>query len=118
MQSVATRIIVDREAEIRAFVPQEYWTIDVLLHTAENKTVKARLVGKGKSKAKLASRDDVDMVLAAIGKGDFLCTGVKKAAKTKQPAPPFTTSTMQQEASRKLGFQSQRIMRVAQELYE
>ena len=118
VQSVATRIIVDREAEIRAFVPQEYWTIDALLETAENKAVKARLVGKGKSKIKLASKADVDAVLLEIGKGDFLCVSVKKAAKTKQPAPPFTTSTMQQEASRKLGFQSQRIMRVAQELYE
>lgn len=118
VQSVATRIIVDREAEIRAFVPQEYWTIDALLHTAENKAVKARLVGKGKSKAKLASKADVDAVLAEIAGSNFLCVSVKKAAKTKQPAPPFTTSTMQQEASRKLGFQSQRIMRVAQELYE
>ena len=118
VQSVATRIIVDREAEIRAFVPQEYWTVDALLETAENKAVKARLVSKGKSKIKLASKADVDAVLLEIGKGDFLCVSVKKAAKTKQPAPPFTTSTMQQEASRKLGFQSQRIMRVAQELYE
>ena len=118
VQSVAARIIVDREAEIRAFVPQEYWTIDAILNTAENKPVKARLIGKGKSKAKLACRADVDAVLAEIGNGDFLCVSVKKAAKTKQPAPPFTTSTMQQEASRKLGFQSQRIMRVAQELYE
>lgn len=118
VQSVATRIIVDREAEIRAFVPQEYWTVDALLHTAENKPVKARLIGKGKSKIKLTSKEAVDAVLAEIGKSDFLCVSVKKAAKTKQPTPPFTTSTMQQEASRKLGFQSQRIMRVAQELYE
>ena len=118
VQSVAARIIVDREAEIRAFVPQEYWTLDAVLHTAENQSVKARLVGKGKSKVKLSSKADVDAVLAEIGNAVFECTSVKKAAKTKQPAPPFTTSTMQQEASRKLGFQSQRIMRVAQELYE
>ena len=118
VQSVATRIIVDREAEIRAFVPQEYWTIDALLLSTDNKPVKARLVGKGKGKIKLSCKDDVDAVVKEIGNCDFLCLNVKKAAKTKQPAPPFTTSTMQQEASKKLGFQSQRIMRVAQELYE
>ena len=118
VQSVAARIIVDREEEIRAFVPQEYWTIDALLNTAENKPVKARLLSKGKSKVKLTCKADVDAILAEISAGDFVCVSVKKVAKTKQPAPPFTTSTMQQEASRKLGFQSQRIMRVAQELYE
>ena len=118
VQSVATRIIVDREAEIRAFVPKEYWTVDALLSTSESATIKARLVGKGKGKIKLNSKEDVDVVLREIGNTDFICASVKKAAKTKQPAPPFTTSTMQQEASRKLGFQSQRIMRVAQELYE
>ena len=118
VQSVATRIIVDREAEIRAFVPQEYWTVDALLLTNENKLVKARLIGKGKGKVKLSTKDDVEKILKEIGTNAFICSSVKKAAKTKQPAPPFTTSTMQQEASRKLGFQSQRIMRVAQELYE
>ena len=118
VQSVATRIIVDREAEIRAFVPKEYWTVDALLMTEDAKSVKARLVGKGKGKVKLSCKEDVDNVVGEIGNEKFLCVSVKKAAKTKQPTPPFTTSTMQQEASRKLGFQSQRIMRVAQELYE
>ncbi|MBQ8837087.1 MAG: type I DNA topoisomerase [Clostridia bacterium] len=118
VQSVATRIIVDREAEIRAFVPQEYWTIDALLLTNDGSLVKARFIGKGKGKTKLSNKEDVDKVLGEIGTSAFVCSSVKKAAKTKQPAPPFTTSTMQQEASRKLGFQSQRIMRVAQELYE
>ncbi len=118
VQSVATRIIVDREAEIRTFVPQEYWTVDAILLTEDNSTVKARLIGKGKNKIKLSSKEDVDKVLGDISGNSFVCSSVKKAAKSKQPAPPFTTSTMQQEASRKLGFQSQRIMRVAQELYE
>ncbi len=118
VQSVATRIIVDREAEIKAFVPKEYWTVDALLVTGENSLVKARLVGKGKTKIALSSKSDVDTVIAEIGNSDFRCVSVKKVAKTKQPTPPFTTSTMQQEASRKLNFQSQRIMRVAQELYE
>ncbi len=118
VQSVATRIIVDREAEIKAFIPEEYWTVDALLLTADGKLVKARLVSSGKGKIKLTSKSEVDAVVSAIGDGEFTCVSVKKAAKTKQPTPPFTTSTMQQEASRKLGFQSQRIMRVAQELYE
>ena len=118
VQSVAARIIVDREAEIRAFVPEEYWTVDALLETSEKKSVKARLVGKGSSKIKLVSKETVDDVLTNIKNAQFVCTSVKKAAKSKQPTPPFTTSTMQQDASRKLGFQSQRIMRVAQELYE
>lgn len=118
VQSVATRIIVEREAEIRAFVKQEYWTLDALLRTADCKPVKARLAGKGKQKIKLASKADVDAVLQVLAGEAFSCISVKKAAKNKQPAPPFTTSTMQQEASRKLGFQSQRVMKVAQELYE
>ncbi len=118
VQSVATRVIVDREAEIRAFVPEEYWTVDAILNTSDGMPVKARLVGKGKGKVKLSSKSDVDTVLANINGADFICVSVKKASKSKQPTPPFTTSTMQQEASRKLGFQSQRIMRVAQELYE
>ncbi|MBQ9428012.1 MAG: type I DNA topoisomerase [Clostridia bacterium] len=118
VQSVATRIIVEREAEIRAFKPKEYWTVDALISTVENKTVRARLVSEGSKKIALACKADVDRVVAATEKGQFVCTSVKKSAKSKQPAPPFTTSTMQQEASRKLGFQSQRVMRVAQELYE
>lgn len=118
VQSVATRIIVEREAEIRAFQPKEYWTVDALISTAENKTVRARLVSENAKKIALSCKADVDRVVAATEKGTFICTSVKKSAKSKQPAPPFTTSTMQQEASRKLGFQSQRVMRVAQELYE
>ena len=118
VQSVATRIIVEREAEIRAFQPKEYWTVDALISTAENKTVRARLVSENAKKIALSCKADVDRVVAATEKGTFVCTSVKKSAKSKQPAPPFTTSTMQQEASRKLGFQSQRVMRVAQELYE
>ncbi len=118
VQSVATRIIVEREAEIRAFVKQEYWTLDALLRTVDDKPVRARLAGRGKQKVKLESKADVDAVLATLQNAAFSCLSVKKAAKNKQPAPPFTTSTMQQEASRKLGFQSQRVMKVAQELYE
>ncbi len=78
VQTVAARIIVDREAEIRAFVPQEYWTIDAMLSTADGKPVKARLVGKGKGKLKLASEEDVNRALAEIGKDAFVCTSVKR----------------------------------------
>ena len=118
VQSVATRIIVERENEIRAFIPEEYWTIDVSLHNTKNKTLKARFFGDKNGKLSLTCEDDANRVLSAINNSDFVVSKVKKATKQKMPAPPFTTSTMQQEASKKLGFQSQRIMRIAQELYE
>jgi len=118
VQSVATRIIVERENEIRAFIPEEYWTIDVSLQNSKNKTVKARFFGDKNGKIALSCEDDANRILTAIDNTEFLVSKVKKATKQKLPAPPFTTSTMQQEASKKLGFQSQRIMRIAQELYE
>ena len=114
VQSVATRIIVERDEEIRAFVPKEYWTVDALLKTAAGEEFIARYVGK----RKLESEADAAALLADLKKNGFAVVNMKSAEKKKQPAPPFTTSTMQQEASRKLGFQSQRIMKVAQELYE
>ncbi|MBO5051161.1 MAG: type I DNA topoisomerase [Clostridia bacterium] len=114
VQSVATRIIVERDEEIRAFVPKEYWTVDALLQTASGEEFTARYVGK----RKLESEADAAALLADLQKNGFTVVNMKSAEKKKQPAPPFTTSTMQQEASRKLGFQSQRIMKVAQELYE
>ncbi len=118
VQSVAARIIVDRENEIRAFVPEEYWTIEALLGNGEGKEFSVRFYGTADGKMKLASESEVAAVVEAVRGKDFKVTSVKRATRQKLPAPPFTTSTMQQEASRKLGFQSQRIMRVAQELYE
>ena len=118
VQSVATRLIVDRENEINRFVPQEYWTIDVTLQTESGEKLDARFFGSRKTKATLASEADAKKVADAVRAGQFTVLSVKRAQKVKQPAAPFTTSTMQQEAAKKLGFQSSRIMKVAQELYE
>lgn len=118
VQSVATRIIVEREAEIRAFVPKEYWTIDVKLRAADNTTVMTHFYGDTNGKLKLETKLDADRVVQAVTGSDFAVRSVKKGTRTKSPTPPFITSTLLQEASRKLGFQSQRIMKVAQELYE
>ncbi len=117
VQSVATRVIVDREAEIRAFIPEEYWTIDALL-SADGKTFTARFFGDAEGKIKLSTEEEASAVVTAAQKGTFTLKSIKRAIRHKAPTPPFTTSTLQQEAWRKLGFQSQRIMRVAQELYE
>lgn len=118
VQSVATRIIVDRENEIRSFVPEEYWTLDAFLTTADQIPFCAHFYGNESGKMELKNKADTDSVLAALENGTFRVTSVKRGVRQKNPLPPFTTSTLQQEASRKLGFQSQRIMRVAQELYE
>ena len=118
VQSVATKMIVERENEIRAFVPEEYWTIAAQLHTEGGAHVLARFWGDSNGKVKLTCREQAQAVVAAVQGKPFTVVDVKRATRHKSPAPPFTTSTMQQEASRKLGFQSQRIMRVAQELYE
>ncbi|MBO5756700.1 MAG: type I DNA topoisomerase [Clostridia bacterium] len=118
VQSVATKMIVERENEIRAFVPEEYWTIAAQLYTQEGAHVLARFWGDEQGKVKLTCREQAQAVVNAVQGKPFTVAEVKRATRHKSPAPPFTTSTMQQEASRKLGFQSQRIMRVAQELYE
>ena len=118
VQSVATKLIVDRENEIRAFVPEEYWTIDVTLFSPENKPFTARFWGDRTGKIRLTDEKTAMGVVRAVEGQPFTVDSVKRAMRKKNPAPPFTTSTMQQEASRKLGFQSQRIMKVAQELYE
>ncbi len=120
VQSVATRIIVERENEIRAFVPREYWTVDASLETAKGKALTVRYHGDAGSKDKkeLNCAADADLVKSKVEGKEFVVADVKKGTRIKHPAPPFTTSTMQQEASRKLNFQSQRTMRVAQELYE
>ena len=118
VQSVATRIICEREDEIRSFVPVEYWTIDASLATNDGKDFNVRFYGNKKGRVKLSSEDDVNKVLGAVKGASFKVDSIKTAKKKKLPAPPFTTSTMQQEAAKKLGFQSQKIMKVAQELYE
>ncbi|MBQ8248935.1 MAG: type I DNA topoisomerase [Clostridia bacterium] len=118
VQSVATRILVEREEEIRAFVPEEYWTVDVELENKSRGKIKAKFHGDEKGKIELHNEAQTMKVVSAIEGKPFNVKSVKKAIRVKNPAPPFTTSTLQQEASRRLGFQSQRIMRVAQELYE
>ena len=120
VQSVATRLVVDRENEIRAFVPQEYWSIDVTLdRIAPNiGRFKAHYHGEGKKKTDLGSAEEVNAVLSDIKVHPFVVTGVKRQEKQRQPAPPFTTSTLQQEASRKLNMTPRRTMSVAQQLYE
>ena len=117
VQSVATKIIVEREEEIRQFVPQEYWSISVDLKNDE-KNIIAHYYGDKAKKVKLESKEQTDKVLADISGGKFVVDDVKKSVKKRTPQPPFITSTLQQEASRKLGFQSQRTMKIAQELYE
>ena len=118
VQSVATRMIVERENEIRAFVPVEYWSIDVMLQNSDNVAFSVRFVGDENGKIKLCCEQDAQKIVDAINGKSFKVASVKKSKKKKLPSPPFTTSTLQQEASKKFGFQSQRIMRIAQELYE
>jgi len=117
VQSVVTRMVVDREREIRAFVPQEYWSIDVTLNQSE-KDFTAHFFGNEKGKQELPDQQSVQTVLADIEGRPYEVKAVKNAKKKRQPAPPFTTSTLQQEASRKLGMTAKRTMAVAQELYE
>ena len=117
VQSVAVKLIVDREEEIERFIPEEYWNIIVDLLKQKEK-FKARLYGKNNKKLELKSKEEVDEVLKTIEKAGFIVKEIKKAQKKRTPAPPFTTSTMQQEASRKLGFTLKKTMSVAQGLYE
>ena len=118
VQSVATRLVVDRENEIRAFQPKEYWTLDVTLNrVGKPGTFVARYWGEEK-KRELESEEQTLEVISHIDGKEFTVTNVKKAEKKRYSAPPFTTSTLQQEASRKLGFTPKKTMMVAQQLYE
>ncbi len=119
VQSVAVKLIVDREEEIEKFIPEEYWNIiATLLDENTNKTFVAKLHGKNKKKIELHSKQEVEEILKNIENGKYVVTEVKKGERKRNPAPPFTTSTMQQEASRKLGFTLKKTMSVAQGLYE
>ena len=119
VQSVAVKLIVDRENEIRNFIPEEYWNIyATLLDKNTEKEFEAKFYGESGKKIELHKKEDVDKILADIENGKYVVSNVKKGEKKKTPAPPFTTSTMQQEASRKLGFTLKKTMSVAQGLYE
>ncbi len=113
VQSLALRMICEREDEIENFVPDEYWTI-----TAEFKKFKAKFHGTPEAKQELKSKEEVDKVLKAIKNKEFVIQDVKKSSRVKNPSAPFTTSTLQQEASKILGFTAQKTMSVAQQLYE
>lgn len=118
VQSVVTRIIAEREDDIRAFVPSEYWTIDTVLSNGTGETVSAKFFGNASGKVKLSNKEEAEEIVRKLSSGQYRVTTVKHQEKIKQPAPPFTTSTLQQEASKQLGFQSQKIMKIAQELYD
>ena len=119
VQSVAAKLIVDREEEIENFIPKEYWNIYATLSENENKkSFEAKFYGKNNKKVEINSKEEVDEILKNIKNKKYIVEDVKTGEKKRTPAPPFTTSTMQQEASRKLGFTLKKTMSVAQSLYE
>ena len=119
VQSVAVRLIVDREDEIRAFKPEEYWTIDAkLIPQGSRRAFPASFYGTTEAKRKIENGEEADRILADLKDAAYKVAKVKKGTRRKSPAPPFITSTLQQEASRRLGFQAKRTMKAAQELYE
>jgi len=117
VQSVAVRLVVDREREIRAFVPEEYWTVKARC-TAEGEVFSASFYGYGQKKEELHSQQDVDTLLARVAGHEFIVRSVKASERKRNPAPPFITSSLQQEAARRLGYRAQKTMAVAQQLYE
>ncbi|MEK7692914.1 MAG: type I DNA topoisomerase [Chloroflexota bacterium] len=122
VQSVALKMVVDREREIQAFVPQEYWTIDTRLAKqadADEQSFIARLAGlPGTKKAEIGSGDQAQAITSDLRRAAYSVREVKKKQQLRRPSPPFTTSTLQQEASRRYGFSAKRTMAVAQQLYE
>lgn len=118
VQSVATRLIVEREEKIRAFEPVEYWSIDTVLHSDDGKNFVVHFFGNADGKIRLNNEAEAVAVANAVNGKTYNVISVKRAERHKLPAAPFTTATLQQEAFRKLGFQAQRTMKVAQELYE
>ena len=117
VQSVATRMVVDREQEIEQFEPEEYWYVDAQLR-AGGKQLQARLISLDGERVTLSSEEQADAAKARVEKGGFVIRSVKRGERRKHPAPPFTTSNLQQEASRKLGFTTAKTMQIAQQLYE
>ena len=118
VQSVAVRLIVDREEEINAFKPEEYWTLDAKFTNSQRKVINASFTGDETGKVKITCKEQSDAYLKRLENASYKVDSVKRGTRKKNPAPPFITSTLQQEASNRLGFQAQRTMRAAQELYE
>ena len=113
VQSVAVKLIVDREEEIEKFIPEEYWNIYAILEKQKQKFT-AKFYGKDNKKLDIHSKAEVDEILKNIETAKFIVKEVKKGEKKRSPAPPFTTSTMQQEAARKINFPIKKTMQVAQ----
>lgn len=119
VQSVAVRLICDREREIEAFVPEEYWSLTArLTRQDEDKPFNAKLIEKKGEKIKVGNKDESDRILADLEGASWVVADVKEREQKRNPAPPFITSTLQQEASRKLGFSNKKTMTIAQMLYE
>lgn len=119
VQSVALRIIADREEEINAFIPEEYWSLDANLKVAgEKRLLTAKFYGTDKNKMAISSKEELEEILKALKGKSFSVADIKKGERLKKPPVPFTTSTLQQEASKALNFATQKTMRIAQQLYE
>ena len=124
VQSVAVRMVVDREEEIHAFKPEEYWSIDAMVgkkeskKKSEKKPFPAKYYGADGKKAAIKTQEQAGAILEELKAQPFVVSGIKKGVRRRSPAPPFITSTLQQDASRRLSFQAKRTMKVAQELYE
>ena len=118
VQSVALRLIIEREEEIRRFRPEEYWTVDALLLTPDKGELKVRLVRVGEEEPNLPNRQAVDELIAGLEGKSFRVVKLEEKLISRRPKPPYTTSTLQQEANTRLGFSSRRTMRIAQQLYE
>ncbi len=118
VQSVATRMIVDREREIESFIPEEFWTVGAVLKNSDNEKFTATLVSRAGKKIKPSSETEVAKITDELKNEKYIVEDIKKGEKKRNPAPPFTTSTLQQEASRKLNFTVKKTMIAAQRLYE
>ena len=119
VQSVATRLVVDRENEIRAFVPQEYWTLDASLQVdSEKKPLVAKYYGTKEGKVNIKSKEQIEEIMKECREASYEVAEIRKGERTKKSPLPFTTSTLQQEASKVLNFSTQKTMRLAQQLYE
>ena len=119
VQSVALRLICDREDEINSFIPEEYWSIDALLQAkGRKKHITAKFIGDKNGKLDISNKEELDNILKQVKKADFIVDSTKVSSRTRKQPLPFTTSTLQQEASKKLNFATQKTMHIAQQLYE
>ena len=119
VQSVALRLVADREEEINAFIPEEYWTLDANLKVkGERKLLTAKFYGTEKNKVTISSKEELDAIVKEVENADYSVADIKKGERTKKAPVPFTTSTLQQEASKALNFATAKTMRIAQQLYE